>query len=274
MDLKQPDAAAIGPTPSKVKFYELDITQVEDIVKVVEQVVSWTKQTGAPLGGVINCAGVGRAAKVGEALHFTNTYLLASTNWPMQIIGADGQPHSLDVWNFTMDVNLTGTFNLTRVACKYLVTVPSEGPDGERGVVVMVSSAAAVRWYIPRDSFFSPPFAKKMVLSFSTQFEAQPGQVAYAATKGALVSMTLPMARDLEHHGIRVVTIAPSVFTTPMAATMKPKVQKGISRNLVFPRRLGEPREFGQTVKWILECPYVNGETIRLSGGSRFPGKL
>ena len=75
MDLKQPDAAAIGPISSKVKFYELDITQVEDIVKVVEQIDSWTKQTSAPLGGVINCAGVGTAAKVGEALHFTNTYL-------------------------------------------------------------------------------------------------------------------------------------------------------------------------------------------------------
>jgi NAD(P)-dependent dehydrogenase (short-subunit alcohol dehydrogenase family) len=75
LDLKQPDAAAIGPAPSKVKFYELDITQVEDIVKVVEQVVSWTKQTAAPLGGIINCAGVRTAAKVGEALHFTNTYL-------------------------------------------------------------------------------------------------------------------------------------------------------------------------------------------------------
>ena len=86
--------------------------------------------------------------------------------------------------------------------------------------------------------------------------------------------MTLPMARDLEPHGIRVVTIAPSAFTTPMAKTMTPKVLKGISHNLLFPRRLGEPREFGQTVKWILECPYVNGETIRLNGGSRLPGKL
>jgi NAD(P)-dependent dehydrogenase (short-subunit alcohol dehydrogenase family) len=73
LDLKQPDATAIGPTPSKVKFHELDITQVEDVVKVVEQVVSWTKQTGAPLGGIVNCAGVGTAAKVSEALHFTDT---------------------------------------------------------------------------------------------------------------------------------------------------------------------------------------------------------
>ena len=77
MDLKQPDAAVIGPTSSKVKFYELDITQVEDMVKVVEQVASWTKQTTAPLGGIINCAGVGTAAKVGKALHFTNTNLFA-----------------------------------------------------------------------------------------------------------------------------------------------------------------------------------------------------
>jgi phosphoribosylaminoimidazolecarboxamide formyltransferase/IMP cyclohydrolase len=73
----------------------------------------------------------------------------------MQVIGADGQPHSLDVWNLTMDVNLTGTFNLTRIACKHLVTVPSEGPDGERGVVIMVASAAAVRCYSMRH-FLSP----------------------------------------------------------------------------------------------------------------------
>jgi 3-hydroxyacyl-CoA dehydrogenase/3-hydroxy-2-methylbutyryl-CoA dehydrogenase len=113
-----------------------------------------------------------------------------------------------------------------------------------------------------------------MRFSFTTQFEAQPGQVAYAATKGALVSMTLPMARDLERYGIRVVTIAPGVFITPMMSLMNPKAQRSLSRNLLFPRRMGDPREFGQTVKWILECPYVNGETVRLSGGSRLPAKL
>ena len=86
--------------------------------------------------------------------------------------------------------------------------------------------------------------------------------------------MTLPMARDLEQYGIRVVTIAPGAFITPMARLMKPKTLKSITRNLLFPRRMGEAREFGQTVKWILECAYVNGETIRLSGGSRLPAKL
>lgn len=80
----------------------------------------------------------------------------------MQIIDADGQPHSLDVWNFTMDVNLTGTFNLTRLACKHLVTVPPEGPDGERGVVVMVASAAAVRWNSARLFAFLLPLLRKL----------------------------------------------------------------------------------------------------------------
>jgi 3-hydroxyacyl-CoA dehydrogenase/3-hydroxy-2-methylbutyryl-CoA dehydrogenase len=107
-----------------------------------------------------------------------------------------------------------------------------------------------------------------------SQFEGQQGQTAYSATKGALASMTLPMARDLERFGIRVVTIAPGAFMTPMMSVASKKVHASISRDLLFPRRMGEPQEFAQTVKWILECPYVNGETIRLSGGSRLPGKL
>jgi NAD(P)-dependent dehydrogenase (short-subunit alcohol dehydrogenase family) len=147
LDLKQPDASAIGPATNRAKFWELDITRVENIVKVVEEVVSWTKQTGALLGGIINCAGVGTAAKVGEVFCSGLWQVLTGALRSKQIIGANGQPHSLDVWNFAMAVNLTGTFNLTRIACKYLVTVPPEGPDGERGVVVMVASAAAVRSY-------------------------------------------------------------------------------------------------------------------------------
>jgi NAD(P)-dependent dehydrogenase (short-subunit alcohol dehydrogenase family) len=176
----------------------------------------------------------------------------------------------LDVWNLAIDINLTGTFNLTRIACKHLVKVPTEGPDGERGVVVMVASSAAVR-SCSTPLFF---FLFSSTDTSTSQFEAQPGQVAYAAAKGALVSMTLPMARDLERYGIRIVTIAPGAFITPMTSVMSKKTQESVSRDLLFPRRMGEPREFAQTVKWILECPYVNGETIRLSGGSRLPGKL
>ncbi|KAH9000175.1 AICARFT/IMPCHase bienzyme [Lactarius akahatsu] len=188
VDLKGPDLSSFGPASSRVHFWELDISQVEDITRVVEQVVLWTKETGSQLGGVINCAGVGTAAK---------------------------------------EFNLTGTFNLTRLACKYLAKVPPEGPDEERGVVVMVASAAA--------------------------FEGQPGQTAYSATKGALVSMTLPMARDLERFGIRVVTVAPGAFITPMSNVMSKKVKESLARDLLFPRRMGEPHEFAQTVKWIVE---------------------
>ncbi|EDR05118.1 3-hydroxy-acyl-CoA-dehydrogenase [Laccaria bicolor S238N-H82] len=214
---------------SRVKYFKTDITDVAQINGAVEGTVAWTKDTGAVLGGVINCAGVGTAAK---------------------IIDAHGEPHSLDLWNFAIDVNLTGSFNLSRLALKHLVKVaPEEGSDGERGVVIFVASAAA--------------------------FEGQPGQTAYSATKGALRSMTLPMARDLARHAVRVVTIAPGVFDSSMTANFPAKTRRSLeNEGIVYPRRFGQPVEFARTVRWILDCPYVNGETIRLSGGGRLPGKL
>ncbi|KAF7309519.1 3-hydroxy-acyl-CoA dehydrogenase [Mycena indigotica] len=205
----------------KVKFIEVDITQVSQIEAAVESIVKWSSQTNAPLGGVVNSAGVGTAAK---------------------IIDAFNEPHSLDLWDFTLAVNLTGSFNLTRLALKHLIKVaPEEGQDGERGVIIFVSSAAA--------------------------FEGQPGQAAYAATKGALRSMTLPLARDLARHAVRVVTIAPGAFRSAMTDKMPLKTRKSLeNEGVVFPRRLGEPEEFARTARWIIECPYVNGETIRSSG--------
>ncbi|KAI0060647.1 short chain type dehydrogenase [Artomyces pyxidatus] len=211
----------------RTKFWEVDITNAEVVAKAVAGAAAWAAETGAPLGGVVNCAGVGTAAKV---------------------LGSDGEPHSLDLWKFALDVNLTGTFNLTRLACKYLQFVPADGPDGERGVIIMVASSAA--------------------------FEGQPGQTAYAASKGALVSMTLPMSRDLARHGIRVMTIAPGAFASAMTDKMTEKTRASLHRELIFPKRMGTAAEFAQTVKWIVECPYVNGETIRLSGASRLPGKM
>jgi 3-hydroxyacyl-CoA dehydrogenase / 3-hydroxy-2-methylbutyryl-CoA dehydrogenase len=123
LDVAGPPASL---SATSTKFFELDITDVEQVEKVVEDVVSWTKQTGAALGGVINCAGVGLPTKIVE--------------WK------DGKttPHSLDVWNFVIGINLTGTFNLTRLVLNHLIKVEPEGEDGERGIVIMVSSAAAV----------------------------------------------------------------------------------------------------------------------------------
>jgi len=107
------------------------------------------------------------------------------------------------------------------------------------------------------------------------QFEGQPGQTAYAATKGALVSMTLPMARDLSRHAIRVVTIAPGVFDSSMTVNFPAKTRRSLENDgIIFPRRFGQPNEFARTVRYILDCAYVNGETIRLSGAGRLPGKL
>ncbi|KAG6830656.1 hypothetical protein H0H92_015553 [Tricholoma furcatifolium] len=218
------------PLPSShTRYIQTDITDVTQIQSAVDATVRWAEETNAPLGGVINCTGVGTGGK---------------------IIDAHNEPHSLDLWDFTLAVNLTGSFNLTRLVLPHLVKVkPEDTPDGERGVVVFVSSAAA--------------------------YEGQPGQTAYSATKGALRSMTLPMARDLARHAVRVVTIAPGVFASSMTARMPPKVQRSLSSDgIVYPQRFGQPEEFARTVRWVLDCAYVNGETIRLSGGSRLPAKL
>ncbi|KAF9459310.1 3-hydroxy-acyl-CoA-dehydrogenase [Collybia nuda] len=216
-------------TSSRVKFIKIDITSASDLTRATAETIAWTKTTGARLGGVINCAGVGTAGK---------------------IIDASGEPHSPDLWDFTIAVNLTGTFNLTRLVLQHLVTVdPEEDADGERGVVVFVSSAAA--------------------------FEAQPGQTAYAASKGALRSMTLPMARDLARHAVRVVSIAPGVFDSAMTANFPGKTRRSLeTEGVVYPRRFGKAEEFARTVRWVLECAYVNGETVRLSGAGRLPAKL
>ncbi|KAJ7574313.1 3-hydroxyacyl-CoA dehydrogenase [Mycena floridula] len=203
---------------ARIRFFEVDITVNEQLEKAVESTLTWTRETDAILGGVVNCAGVGIAAK---------------------ILDSQNEPHSLDLWNFS---------HCHDWLLKHLALVNPETDDGERGVVIFVSSAAA--------------------------FEGQPGQTAYAATKGALRSMTLPMSRDLARYGIRVVTIAPGIFHSSMTANLPDKTAKSLESELIYPKRFGNPAEFAQTVKWILECAYVNGETIRLSGAGRMPGKL
>ncbi|TEB28373.1 NAD(P)-binding protein [Coprinellus micaceus] len=226
LDRSPPSEALLSS--SNVKYFQVDILEVSQIQDAVDKTAQWVKETGAPIGGVVNCAGVGVAGK---------------------IIDAHNEPHSLDLWEFAIGVNLTGSFNLTRLALKEMVKNQPEEGDGERGVILFVASAAA--------------------------FEGQPGQTAYSASKGGLVSMTLPMARDLSRHGIRVVTIAPGVFDSSMTANFSQKTRKSLeTEGIIYPRRFGQPFEFARTVRWILETPYVNGETIRLSGAGRLPGKL
>ena len=141
-------------------------------------------------------------------------------------------------------MNLIGTFNLVRLAAAQMAKNPSN-EEGERGVLVNTASAAA--------------------------FDGQIGQAAYAASKGGVVGMTLPVARDLASLGIRCVTIAPGTFDTPMLATLPEEQRRALAAQIPFPPRLGRPSEFAALVRHIVENPVLNGETIRLDGALRMP---
>jgi len=141
-------------------------------------------------------------------------------------------------------VNVSGTFNVIRWACHIMADNPVSS-QGQRGVIVNTSSIAA--------------------------YEGQIGQVAYAASKGAIASMTLPLARDLSSMGIRVCAIAPGVFHTPMVVEMPEKVQMLLGRMVPFPSRLGRSDDFARLAQTIVENPYLNGEVIRLDGALRLP---
>ena len=160
----------------------------------------------------------------------------------MKTVGRDNQPHDLGVFNMVVQINLIGTFNVARLAAA-LMAENEPGDDNERGVIVNTASVAA--------------------------FDGQVGQVAYAATKGGVVGMTLPMARDLAQFGIRVNTIAPGIFNTPLMNAAPDKVKMPLIEMTQFPKRLGDPPEYAALVCHMVENTFLNGETIRLDGGIR-----
>jgi NAD(P)-dependent dehydrogenase (short-subunit alcohol dehydrogenase family) len=158
-----------------------------------------------------------------------------------RIVGKEGA-HSLDLFAKVVSVNLIGTFNVMRLAA---VAMANNTPDagGERGVIVNTASVAA--------------------------YDGQIGQSAYAASKGGVVSLTLPAARELARNGIRVVTVAPGIFETPMLLAMPAEVQQALGAGVPFPQRLGQPAEFAALVEHIVGNRYLNGEVIRLDGALR-----
>ena len=166
---------------------------------------------------------------------------------PAKMIDRDGAPLPLEGFKFVMDINVKGTVDLVRQLLPIMTKNKAENGDAdtERGVVVMVSSVAA--------------------------FDGQPGQVSYAASKGAVASMTLPMARDLAPYGIRVVTIAPGVFASRMTDMMSSKVKKSLEGVMQWPKRMGGADEFAHLVRTVLENKMLNAEVIRLDGGIRMP---
>jgi len=159
-----------------------------------------------------------------------------------------GKEGAMPLANFsaTVMVNLVGSFNVAKAAAALMQTNEA-GADGERGVIINTASVAA--------------------------YEGQIGQAAYAASKGGVVAMTLPLARELARVGIRVNTIAPGIFWTPMVDGMPPQVQASLSASIPFPSRLGKPEEYANTVGFILGNGYINGETIRLDGAVRMQPK-
>jgi NAD(P)-dependent dehydrogenase (short-subunit alcohol dehydrogenase family) len=158
-----------------------------------------------------------------------------------KVLGREG-PHSLESFEKVVEVNLVGTFNVVRLAAAAMVeNEPTQG--GERGVIVNTASVAA--------------------------FDGQIGQVAYAASKGGVVAMTLPVARELATLGIRVMTIAPGIFDTPMLAGLPEAARESLGKQVLFPQRLGHPEEFAALVGHIIENQMLNGEVIRLDAAIR-----
>ena len=193
-----------------------DVTNENDAEKILAQAA----QAGDGLRILVNCAGIGPAAR---------------------ILGREG-PMPLAAFQSVISVNLVGTFNMMRLASAHMAKA-EERDDRARGVIINTASVAA--------------------------FEGQVGQVAYAASKGGIVSMALPAARELARFGIRVNTVAPGLFLTPLLHGLPQEAQDSLASAIPYPARLGDPAEFADTVRYLIENQYVNGEVIRLDGAIR-----
>ena len=203
-------AAEIG-----ARFVRCDVSQEADGQRAVAEATSLGK-----LVGLVNCAGIGPAAKT---------------------VGKEGA-HSLALFTKVITVNLIGSFNMIRLAAEAMSRNDPE-PTGERGVLISTASVAA--------------------------YDGQIGQAAYSASKGGIVGMTLPIARDLARNGIRNMTIAPGIFGTPMLFTMPAEVQQALAASVPFPSRLGTPADYAKLVHQIVTNDMLNGEVIRLDGAIR-----
>lgn len=201
------------------KFLKCDVTSDAD----GRAVVAAAESLGT-LVGLVNCAGVAPAAKT---------------------VGKEG-PHPLELFQRVVNINLVGTFNMSRLAAEAM-SKNAPNAAGERGVIVNTASVAA--------------------------FDGQIGQAAYGSSKAGVVGLTLPMARDLSRNGIRVMTIAPGIFETPMLLGMPQEVQDALGQMVPFPPRLGKPAEYAQLAKTIFDNTMLNGETIRLDGAIRMQPK-
>lgn len=190
-----------------------------------------------------------RAGVDGAAEAFGGVHVLvnaAGVAPAQRVVSRDGEMFDLDLFRFTVGVNLVGMFDVIRNTAR-VMTANEPAPSGERGVIVNVASIAA--------------------------FDGQVGQAAYSASKGGVVGMTLPLARDLASWGIRVNTIAPGIMDTPLLAGAPQELRDSLAKLHVFPQRLGTPDDFGHLVSAVIENEMLNGEVIRLDAAARMPPK-
>ena len=197
-------------------FHPVDVTREKEMDRVVEKV----REAFGTIDILVNCAGIGESVK---------------------IVGKEGVM-PLERFNRTIQVNLTGTFNVIRATASTLMENTPNG-EGERGVYINTASVAA--------------------------FDGQVGQAAYSSSKGGIVSMSLALAREFANNGIRIMTILPGIFDTPMVDELSEKVRVRLGKQVPFPPRLGRPEEFSSLACHIIQNPYLNGECIRLDGGLR-----
>ena len=189
-------------------------------------------------------AGLDKAIQAFGAIHVAVN--CAGTGAPTKVLSKKG-PHPIDVFSRIIQINLVGTFNVIRLAVEQMAKNPP-APNGERGVIINTSSVAA--------------------------FDGQIGQAAYSASKSGIVGMTLPIARECADYGIRVMTIAPGIFDTPLlGSNLSEEVRIALNKMVPFPPRMGNPAEFASLVRQIVENAYLNGEVIRLDGAIRMAAR-
>jgi len=226
---------------SRVVIFDFDQKRGEKIASELGDAVIFCK-TDVTDGSAVQ-GSIDKAMEVFGAIHVAIN--CAGVGTPAKVIGKEG-PISMESFNRVVQINLMGTMNVIRLAAeKMLSNTPNN--DGEKGVVINTASTAA--------------------------FEGQIGQAAYSASKAAVVGMTLPIAREFADYGIRVVTIAPGLFDTPLLAGLPENVRESLGKMAPFPKRLGKPIEFARLAVNIIENPMINGAVIRLDGAIRMAAK-
>lgn len=221
------------------------VTVIDRNADAAARVASETDGNALTLDVTDDRAGDALDAAIGRMGPLRGLVNCAGIGGASRIVGRDG-PMALDLFERTIRVNLIGSFNMLRLAAARM-QANAPDTDGGRGAIVNTASVAA--------------------------FDGQIGQAAYAASKGGIVALALPAARELARFGIRVNTVAPGIFLTPLLAELPQEVQQGIAASIPFPNRLGDPSEFADVVLMCLTNSYLNAEVIRLDGGVRLPPK-